>query len=163
MKAVLRAALAAAPVPMKAVAADLGVRYSYLADALNDSEPQRFPADLLVPFMRATASLAPLRWIAAQLSCAIVPFPVVTPATEAVYAAFAAMVTEVGQDGDLIRRVLADGAVTPQECDQAVEELGRTIAAAVAVEAALVDARDRARPAAAKMALPVAAQVRRRA
>jgi hypothetical protein len=165
MKAILRTSLEQSSVPLKAVADTLGVRYQYLADALNTQEPQRFPADLLVAFMRATGSIAPLRWLAAELQCAVVPFPAATAETEAVYAAFAAMVAEVGEDGALIQRVLADGTVTPDECDQAVQEVGRTITAAVAVEAALLEARDRAlvRPAPAKMTLPATTAARRRA
>ena len=74
MKPILRAAIEDTGTNRKAVADALGVPYHYLADSLNDAEPQRLPVDLLVPFLRAT-NLQPLRWLAQQLNCAIVELP----------------------------------------------------------------------------------------
>lgn len=62
----------------------LGVRRSYLADALSvgRAEVLQFQARHLVPFMRLTGSALPLEWMAAQLGYVLVPCEHATQAAD---------------------------------------------------------------------------------
>lgn len=161
MKAVLRAAVSTSGRPLKAIAAEMGVKYAYLADATNEAEPQRFPADLLVPFMRVTKSLAPLRWLARELDCAVVQLPTVTVGAEDLRDRFLKAVEEVGKDSAVMQRVLADGEITASEGRELAAEVLNTIDVLREV-IALVEAKVQ-RPVPARMTLPAPAAIERRA
>jgi len=137
-------------VPAKAVADALGVKYGYLAGAV---DPQRADAHVqarwLVPLMQATGNLAPLRYLAAALHCAVVELPAAAPAGEAIYERLADVVRELGEDSALIQRALVDGRVTDDEAAQVDREIAATIDALLALrEAVRLRSRSLARPAA---------------
>lgn len=161
MKPILRACVERSGLTIEAVAEAIDVRSHYLKDATNPSEPQRFPVDLLVPFMLATKSIEPLRWLAQQAGCAVVALPTTTPGTDDIRDRFLVAVEELGQDSAVIQRALGDGEITPSEGRDIAAELRDTIDALLAVEAAVLARVERKAPA--KMALPSAQSERRRA
>ncbi len=137
-KRMLRAAQEASGVPIKAAHQDMEVSYPYLADALNEAEPQRLPVDLLVPFMRATGSRRPLCWLASQMDCAVVALPTATDGAGDIRDRFMRVVDELGQDSAVIQRALGDGEITPSEGREIVDELRDTIEELLRVEAAVL-------------------------
>jgi hypothetical protein len=159
-KRMLKAAQEGSGVQVKSLAAQMDVTYPYAADALNECEPQRFPLDLLVPFMRAT-SLEPLRWLAQQMGCSVVQLPSVPSSTGDISARFLKVVEELGQDSAAITRALSDGEITGSEGQTIAAELRDTIDALLEVEAA-VRANVERRPAA-KMPLAQPQERRMRA
>jgi hypothetical protein len=60
-----------------------------------------------------------------------VPLPDAHGADEDIYAALSMAVEELGQDSGVIRRILADCAVTAEEAEQAAREIDETIASLV--------------------------------
>lgn len=162
MKAILRQALEESGRPLKAVASEIGVKPTYLADALNDSEPQRFPSDLLVPFMQATGSRHPLCELASAMDCAIVALPTAPVGNDDIRDRFMRVVDELGQDSAVIQRALGDGEISPSEGRDIVAELRDTIEELLRVEAAVL-ARVQQKPSALRMSLPTPAAVEKRA
>jgi len=64
-----------------------------------------------------------------------VRMPDVHTTDEDVYDALTAAVEELGQDSGVIRRILSDSTVTPEEADHADREIDETIAALVRLKA----------------------------
>lgn len=144
---------------MTAIAAALGVRPSYLADASNpDRDDTHFQARWLVPLMQVTDNLAPLRFLAAAMRCVLVPLPVTPATTDGVYQAFTAAVSEIGEDGAAIQLALADGHITIAEAERVLAELDDTTQALIGVKAAILARLDPATPA--RMTLSTGARVR---
>lgn len=115
MKCALRSSVEKSGLPHKAVAEALGMRPSYLSDALNEYHATQFQARWLVPFMQVTHSLEPLRWMATQLGCAVVELPHVDVAGDAVYAEAMRVVEELGEATQTLKRSLADSVVDGAE------------------------------------------------
>lgn len=162
MKAVLHAALEESGREPKAVADEMGVRRSYLYDALNEAEPQRFPADLLVSFMKATGSRRPLCWLAQQMDCAVVALPTAGSTTDEIHNRFMRVVEELGQDSAVIQRALVDGEISTSESQAITAELRGTIDALLEV-IATVEAKASQKPSSARMTLSTPAAIARRA
>lgn len=161
MNTALRSAVATSGQPVKSIAATMGLRPSYLCDALNENHDTQFQARWFVPFMTATGSLEPLRWLAQQMGCSVVQLPSVPSSTGDVSARFLKVVEELGQDSAAITRALSDGEITGSEGQTIAAELRDTIDALLEVEAA-VRANVEKRPAA-KMAIPEPHERRMRA
>jgi hypothetical protein len=148
---------------LEAIAVAMGIRPGYLKDAANpDRNDTQFQVRWLVPLAQVTGNLAIVQWIGAELRCAIVPLPPVEARQDALYSTFAAAVGEIGQDSEAIRRVLDDGEVTEAEVHELVRELGDTMTALAAVQAAAL-ARLPEKGAAIRMTLPASTSTRRRA
>lgn len=159
-KRMLKAAQEASGVPIKAAHQAMGVSYPYLADSLNEAEPQRLPLDLLVPFMKVTGSLEPVRWLAGQLGGVFVELPRLVTGAEDIYSTFLKAVSEVGEDSAAIERALSDREITDSEGQTLAAELDDTIAALVAVKLAVLA--KAGKPLAARMTIPAATVEQRR-
>lgn len=140
----------------KTIADALEINYAHLMAA---ADPHRTDSHVqarwLVGLMRVTDNLLPLRYLAAALDCAIVTLPRVTREGAAIYERLADVVRELGEDSAVIQHVLEDGHVTAEEVLLVEREIADTVEALLAVrEEVRARARDLAKPAAAKMALP---------
>lgn len=163
MKAMLRRTVEQSGKPLKAVASEIGMHPNRLCDATNPDIPEaQFQFRLLVPFMKATKSVEPLRWLAAEMNCAVVELPSATPDGEAISRTFLKVVDELGQDSAAIQRALTDGEISVSEGQTIAAELRDTIDALLAVEAAVL-AKAAAKPQPARMGLPSETAERRRA
>lgn len=122
--------------PLKAIAAEIGVGYDYLKSATNpDRDDTHFQSRWLVPFMRATGSLEPLRWLAAQMGCAIVELPTVLGSDDDLFRALAVVVQEVGEDAAELQRACEDGCITPDELIRFDREIEDSIEALLRLKA----------------------------
>lgn len=147
----------------KAIADAIGIKYSYLTAA---ADPHRADTHIqsrwLPVLMHVTGNVAPLRYLAASLGCALVQLPSSVERGDAIYERLADVVRELGEDTAAIQHVLSDGHVTAEEVAHVDREVGDTIEALLTLRAAV---RARAsslaspaptvsKPAAARMALP---------
>lgn len=154
-KRMLRRVLDASGLSARCVAARMDVPAHYVADMLNESEPQRPPFDLLAPFMDAVNDSEPIRWLAAKRGGVFVELPTLVAGAEDVYHTFLKAVSEVGEDSAAIERALSDREITDSEGQSIAAELDDTIAALVAVKLA-VQAKA-GKPSPARMTMPVTA------
>lgn len=121
-----------------AVAEAIGKRRGYLLDAANpDRDEVQFQARLLIPLMLATGNLAPLRFLARELGCALVELPTAIPAPGDVRQKFTVAVKEIGEDAAELERALADNRVSADDALRMKRELRDTIEALIAVDSAM--------------------------
>lgn len=99
----------------KAVAAILGLEYGTFMAQLGRRGSHKLDADLLLPVMRLTDSLAPLHLLARAAGGFFVPVPEVRQPGHVIRRQ---CMVSVGEFGELMRRVadaLADGSISPAE------------------------------------------------
>lgn len=118
------------------IATRLNKRVGYLHDAANpDREDTHFQAALLLPLMQVTGNLEPLRFIARELSCAVVELPQLTAQPGDIRQKFLIAVKEIGEDAAELERALADNRITSDDALRLKRELSDTIEALIAVDA----------------------------
>lgn len=87
---------------------------------------------LFIAAAKTTGNLRPMASLARDLDGVFVPLPAGERSRD-VYAALAAVMAEVGEDADVIQRVLADDHITPDEAVRVTREIDDTIARLVAL------------------------------
>lgn len=155
----LECAIKHGPTPMKAIADAIDVQYHYLKSAADPHrDDTQFQLRLLVPLLRATGDLSLLRFLAAEVGCAVVELPSCLPSDDEVFRQLALVVQELGEGSAETQRAFADGRVTPAEAAAAHRQIDDLIEAALRWKA-LIASRV-GRPAPARMTLDTRTSVR---
>lgn len=161
MTTALRAAVDASGKPVKAIAAEIGLpRPSYLNDALNPQHDTQFQLRWLVPFMKCTGSLAPLRALASELGCAVVELPDASAGDDELFSEGAKVTEQLGEAFMVIRQSLLDRRVDRDEFERSIKELDDVIDATLRFRAVAVQSLEKLsavtveKPAPARMTLP---------
>lgn len=158
MKVALRASVEQSGLTHKAVASVMGIRPSYLSDAVNEYHATHFQARLLVPFMQATGNIEPLRWLAAQLGCAVVELPRVDVIGDAVFAEAFRVIEELGEATQTLKHSLADSVIDHEERVNVERQFADVVEAALRAQSIVrTQLATLAKPAAARMTLPTPA------
>lgn len=121
------------------IAERIGVRVGYLLDAANpDRDDMQFQSRHLVPLSIVTGNLLPLRFLATALGCLVVPVLQGEASDDSIYEAYTKAVSKIGDDGDLIRRVLSDGDLTQDEAAQVCASVNHTMEVMAAIKQAVL-------------------------
>ena len=111
------------------IAGSLGIPYPTLMADLTRQERHRLDADLVLPLMDATGSLAPLEFLAREMRCACIPIPA-SPVTEGTLTD--QTIEAMGDFGELLTAVrdsLLDGKLTRTERELIASRGHRTVTA----------------------------------
>lgn len=128
----------------RTIAERIGVRVGYLLDAANpDRDDMQFQSRHLIPLMTVTGNLLPLKFMAAQMGCLIVPMPSAEATDESVYEAFTKSVESIGDAGTLIRKSLSDGALSIDEAASVAKCLDEHIELTAALKSTVTGAAER--------------------
>lgn len=116
LKAVLHTVVKNAPVPADTVASMLGKNYFTMMSELSKHDAHKLDADLVLPIMRVTDSVEPLRFLAQQMGGVFMPMPEAVGTSSVsrhcmvALEAFGKLMRELGD-------ALEDGVLTDAESD----------------------------------------------
>ncbi len=121
------------------IAEAIGKRPGYLSDAANpDSESVSFQASCLVPAMRVTKNLSPLRLMARQLGAIVVSLPEGDSDAGDIRQRFMKAAKELGDVSSEVERALSgDDEIDQQEFARIDRELSETVEAIEQMRAAV--------------------------
>jgi hypothetical protein len=129
------------------IAKALIVRKGYLLDAANpDRDEVQFQARMLVPAMKATENITPLRFLCREMEGVFVPLPDVSHAHDDVYRGLCDAIEEMGQSSGAVKKALMDDVVTEDEADIVDREIDEAVAALLKVKSAVRSKVQRPRP-----------------
>lgn len=117
LKAVIHAVVKNAPVPADTVASIIGKNYFTMMSELSRHDAHKLDADLVLPIMRVTGSVEPLRFLSLQMGGIFLPMPdavgtsSVSKHCMVALEAFGQLMRELGD-------ALEDGVLTDAEGEQ---------------------------------------------